>query len=342
MVRTAVYAYCVLANYVPYATTFTNLTISMDSEVVGQYMHIPTSSTAFQYDVPVYVNTTLSNAQHTLTLETQGTNASLILFDYAIYTYDSDPIPSSSSSSPSSSASSSTKPAASPSPSVIPPNVTPHHSNIAAIAAGAAVGAIALLIATSALLFLCRKRRNRPARVVIDADEEKPGPAVLAGTGLEATAYNPYGEHHAEAAEVGSSTAFMASPHISTQPPSSVPSSHTLPTSTSGEPMPPGGMVVRSPPAPGSKAAQRQEEIAIQVRAREQELATLQRRQGTIRRPESSAPSSVSPPSSASGGETEASMANQVELLKQEVEKLQAQQRQMLWEMNAAPPPQYS
>ncbi|KAF7985104.1 hypothetical protein HWV62_9001 [Athelia sp. TMB] len=339
MVRTAVYAYCVLANYVPYATTFTNLTISMDSEVVGQYMHIPTSSTAFQYDVPVYVNTTLSNAQHTLTLETQGTNASLILFDYAIYTYDSDPIPSSSSSS---SASSSTKPAASPSPSVIPPNVTLHHSNIAAIAAGTVVGAIALLIAISALLFLCRKRRNRPARVVIDADEEKPGPAVLAGTGLEATAYNPYGEHHAEAAEVGSSTAFMASPHIGAQPPSSVPSSHTLPTSTSGEPMPPGGMVVRSPPAPGSKAAQRQEEIAIQVRAREQELATLQRRQGTIRRPESSAPSSVSPPSSASGGETEASMANQVELLKQEVEKLQAQQRQMLWEMNAAPPPQYS
>jgi len=35
-------------------------------------------------------------------------------------------------------------------------------------------------------------------------------------------------------------------------------------------------------------------------------------------------------------------MASQVDELKREVVRLQAQQRQMMWEMNEQPPPQYS
>lgn len=58
----------------------------MDGKLVGTYQHIPTTSVDYQYNVPVYVNTSLSNQQHVLTMEATGTNASLILFDYADYT----------------------------------------------------------------------------------------------------------------------------------------------------------------------------------------------------------------------------------------------------------------
>ncbi|KZP17990.1 hypothetical protein FIBSPDRAFT_864390, partial [Athelia psychrophila] len=135
----------------------------------------------------------------------------------------------------------------------------------------------------------------------------------------------------------------LTSTYVGTQLQSSAaPSSGSRGTTASashyGTSVPPGEMVVRSPPAPGSKAAQRQEEIAQQVQAREEELAGLQRRQGSIRRPASSAhASSVSPPSSGSGTETEASMALEVERLKREVDRL----REMMWEMNDAPPPVY-
>lgn len=92
----------------------------------------------------------------------------------------------------------------------------------------------------------------------------------------------------------------------------------------------------------GSKAAQRQEEIARQVGIRERELASLQQRQFSNNFPPSSAPaSSVAPSSSASGGEAEVIMAAEVERLKQEVDRLQEQQKQMLWELNDVPPPMY-
>lgn len=85
---TAVYAYCIMANIVAYVTTMTNLTILLDGEDVGSYVHVPTASSDFQYDVPVYVNTSLSNTQHVLSLQAKGdTNSTIILFDYVIYTY---------------------------------------------------------------------------------------------------------------------------------------------------------------------------------------------------------------------------------------------------------------
>ncbi|KZP17993.1 hypothetical protein FIBSPDRAFT_792544 [Athelia psychrophila] len=336
---TAVYAYCVLANTVQSTTTLTNLTFFMDGELVGTYQHIPTTSADYQYNVPVYVNTSLFNQQHVLTMEATGTNSSLILFDYVDYTFDSDPSPSSSSSSSTASASSSASGA---------PALATHHSNVGAIVGGVIGGMMMIVIVVLAFLLIRRRRRNAP-RVAIDVDDDKPGPddQGLAGTNLQATAFNPYGEVHAEAVAADSTTGFMTPTYLGTQPPSSaaLSSGYGGPaTSTShyGASMPPGGMVVRSPPAPGSKAAQRQEEIARQVQAREEELAGLQRRQGSIRRPASSAPaSSVSPPSSGSGAETDASMALEVERLKQEVDRLQTQQREMLWELNDAPPPVY-
>lgn len=65
-----------------------NVSISLDQEHVGEFIYTPTTSTDFIYHFPVYANDTLSNTQHTLSLSAVGTtNASLILFDYAMYTY---------------------------------------------------------------------------------------------------------------------------------------------------------------------------------------------------------------------------------------------------------------
>ncbi|KZP17991.1 hypothetical protein FIBSPDRAFT_746234 [Athelia psychrophila] len=83
---TAVYAYCVLANTVGTETHETDLIFLMDGALVGNYTHLPTTSLDFIYNVPVYVNTSLSNQQHILTIEATGANHTLILFDYVEYT----------------------------------------------------------------------------------------------------------------------------------------------------------------------------------------------------------------------------------------------------------------
>ncbi|KAI0326739.1 hypothetical protein GY45DRAFT_1258403, partial [Cubamyces sp. BRFM 1775] len=84
---TAVYVYNVLANTVQYTTTLTNITFTLDGASAGQYVHIPTDSTDFQYDVPVFVKENLANTDHTIIIEATGdTNSSLVLFDYIVYT----------------------------------------------------------------------------------------------------------------------------------------------------------------------------------------------------------------------------------------------------------------
>ncbi|OSD00906.1 hypothetical protein PYCCODRAFT_649257 [Trametes coccinea BRFM310] len=94
---TAVYVYNVLANTVLYTTTFTSITFTLDGENVGQFVHVPTESTDFQYDVPVFASDNLPNGDHTIVIEANGaTNSSLVLFDYIVYTFEDDPITTSS------------------------------------------------------------------------------------------------------------------------------------------------------------------------------------------------------------------------------------------------------
>ncbi|KAI9066502.1 hypothetical protein FKP32DRAFT_372867 [Trametes sanguinea] len=89
---TAVYVYNVLANTVLYTTTFTSITFTLDGQNVGQFVHVPTASTDFQYDVPVFASDSLPNGDHTLVIEANGaTNSSLVLFDYIVYTFEDDP-----------------------------------------------------------------------------------------------------------------------------------------------------------------------------------------------------------------------------------------------------------
>ncbi|KAI0758222.1 hypothetical protein C8Q74DRAFT_307653 [Fomes fomentarius] len=102
----AVYVYHLLANSGPPGVArYTNLTFYLDDDYVGVFCHVPAiaNTTTIQYHVPVYVNTTLPDAPHTLVISSTGSDASLILFDFVVYTVvESDKGEASSSSNPSS------------------------------------------------------------------------------------------------------------------------------------------------------------------------------------------------------------------------------------------------
>ncbi|KAI0714741.1 hypothetical protein C8Q76DRAFT_727913 [Earliella scabrosa] len=96
---TAVYVYHIILNKGnnPLTTTLTNLSFYMDDVYVGNYTHQPEDNHDVLYNVSVYVNTTLINKPHVLHIRADGPQASLILFDYAEYTFDDTSSPSNTS-----------------------------------------------------------------------------------------------------------------------------------------------------------------------------------------------------------------------------------------------------
>ncbi|KAI0640164.1 hypothetical protein C8Q77DRAFT_1153053 [Trametes polyzona] len=87
----AVYVFNLVANFVRDTTTLTNLTFALDGVLVGQYVHAPDPKGAqILYNVLVYSNTSLSDGLHTLVISPSDDVASLILFDYIVYTVDQE------------------------------------------------------------------------------------------------------------------------------------------------------------------------------------------------------------------------------------------------------------
>lgn len=83
----AVYVFNIIANDVDETTTTTDLVFTLDGVVVGQYTHIPDpSGPKLMYQVPVYINSSMPHANHTLTMSAGEAETSLILFDYIIFT----------------------------------------------------------------------------------------------------------------------------------------------------------------------------------------------------------------------------------------------------------------
>ena len=85
---TAIWVYCILANFEKRGiTTYTNASFELDGSPEDTYSHDPDGPTDdFKYNVTVYSKTGLSDAEHTLVMTAgQGTNASLLLFDWALY-----------------------------------------------------------------------------------------------------------------------------------------------------------------------------------------------------------------------------------------------------------------
>ncbi|TFK88885.1 hypothetical protein K466DRAFT_585124 [Polyporus arcularius HHB13444] len=164
----AVYVYNLVANTIPGVTTFTNLTFVLDGTEVGQYTHSPQNNAAstFLYRTVVYQNDSLPQAPHMLSIEAGGPTASLILFDYVIYTteHDATGVPSSSLTPPSASGTQAVMPEATstPTPSVAGSQPASAKSSSVAVGAGigAAVGVVLALLTLVIGTLVFRKRRS--------------------------------------------------------------------------------------------------------------------------------------------------------------------------------------
>ena len=63
----------------------------LDGNLVGSYRQLPTGDATYEYNVPVYVNTSLPPGNHTIEIQNGQPNLSktdsTILLDYIVYTY---------------------------------------------------------------------------------------------------------------------------------------------------------------------------------------------------------------------------------------------------------------
>ncbi|KAI0713167.1 hypothetical protein C8T65DRAFT_645758 [Cerioporus squamosus] len=147
---TAVYVYFLVPGTFAATTTFMNTSFFIDDELVGQFVNMPHAAADISYRVPVYTNNSLSNSGHTLVMRATGTNASLILFDYIVYTAEIADT-SSVSSTPSPTPTSLASPTS--------PTSSPSHAPVAAIAGGTVGGVVLLAIIAAIAFFLLRRRR---------------------------------------------------------------------------------------------------------------------------------------------------------------------------------------
>lgn len=172
----AVYVFNIIANTVPFTTTLTNLTFTLDGELVGSYLHAPDASTDILYNVSVYSNTSLTSGPHTLEIQPTGPFSSLILFDYIAYTVDED-ITTSASPTQRPSSSPSTTMLAGPTTRGTTSSSPPSQSmtrespgpSIGVIVGGTVAGVAVVGIVAGVLFFLFRRhrrerRQSSPAR----------------------------------------------------------------------------------------------------------------------------------------------------------------------------------
>lgn len=153
---TAVYVFNLIAPDVPQRpkVTLTSLAFYIDEHYAGGFIHTPEPAAPdILYNVPVYANSSLSSDhEHTIQIVASGSQDSLVLFDYIIYTTeDNDPLPPSQSSP---------LPQSSPSPqSSIDASVGQSKSAIfTGSIIGAVVGAIAALLILSIAFYLLHRR----------------------------------------------------------------------------------------------------------------------------------------------------------------------------------------
>jgi hypothetical protein len=93
-IGTAIWVFCIIPNFAGGITTTANFTFQLDGMQRGTYFHFPdSSSSTVLYNQPVFSATGLGNTPHSLVMSpTAGpgpdiSQNSLMLFDYAIYTY---------------------------------------------------------------------------------------------------------------------------------------------------------------------------------------------------------------------------------------------------------------
>ncbi|EPT00117.1 hypothetical protein FOMPIDRAFT_1123161 [Fomitopsis schrenkii] len=87
---TAVWVYCILVNSGHRGVTiYTNASFELDGALAGTYQHNPDpKEDQYLYNTAVFNKDDLSNTEHTLVITAEnGPSPSLLLFDWAMYTY---------------------------------------------------------------------------------------------------------------------------------------------------------------------------------------------------------------------------------------------------------------
>jgi hypothetical protein len=150
----------IIPNLVPDAATTVNLGFSLDGDPADTYLHVPDLGTAdFQYNVSMFARNGLSNTAHTIVIEplvwTRHNYNSILLFDYAVYTFDGSSPPTASNTSITSSSSSPSSTASSPSSTVFS-----KHSK-RKLVGGTVGGALGVLLVLLVLCVFGRRRRQQ-------------------------------------------------------------------------------------------------------------------------------------------------------------------------------------
>jgi hypothetical protein len=89
-VGTTIEVFFIVLNLVPNTDTHAAYTFTLDGADGTPYTHVPDSTSNIMYKVPVFSKAGLNNAQHTLVIHPflqPETDQTLLLFDYAQYTY---------------------------------------------------------------------------------------------------------------------------------------------------------------------------------------------------------------------------------------------------------------
>ncbi|KAJ6480925.1 hypothetical protein C8R45DRAFT_872101 [Mycena sanguinolenta] len=80
--------YCIIANAIPGSLTTTDLGFTLDGSPQKSYSHNPDSTSDYEYNVPVFSVSGLTQGAHQLVVATNNPDGSLFLFDYAEYSYE--------------------------------------------------------------------------------------------------------------------------------------------------------------------------------------------------------------------------------------------------------------
>lgn len=317
---TALYVYCIIDNQPGY-TTLTALNFTLDGDNAGWYVHYPNSAEgSFVYSVPVYSNNSIPNGNHNFVMTAGGQVDSLVLFDFASYTYEALTVqPNASSAAPGSTTSSSGSTASPTSPSRGGSN------NLAAIAGGAAGGVAFLAFVAGVFIFLWRRKKR---------------------------------SHDTNSSNVtmAASTHYPHQPSSANLPPSSF---VTQPTYRNGAWTYPSSMSLTSPEAPRSaltrttetsyfpqtppsrsttRATMREAHIKEQLRGYERTVAALRQREGSIYTSSTRTRSTRS----AAAHEENRRLREEISAMQREMERLRREHIDLLSEIDSAPPPEYN
>ncbi|KAF8077613.1 hypothetical protein FPV67DRAFT_1775019 [Lyophyllum atratum] len=208
---TAIYVFFILANFVADGvTTETACNFTLDGRAAGSFNHVPSTSTALEYNALSFSQTSLKNVDHKLVISTSGiTDRNIFVnFDYAIYTFDDTPTPtptplptSTPTTTPNTTSTSATSSSSPGTPTTSQSTTRTQESqtststsdnsngssssklNIGAIAGGVAGGVVAILALI--LLFICFRRRRRspnPSHNGFSIDGESPMAPAFTGS----------------------------------------------------------------------------------------------------------------------------------------------------------------